>query len=311
MTPFPTFYNPQQIGTLFYPDMATIADEANAANLPPASEDALDVHLVAIDMQIDFCHEQGSLYVPGALDDIRRLIEFIYRNAVHITRITCSLDSHLPYQIFHPGWWADQQGQHPAPFTLITYEQIEQGQWRPLRDPQRSKEYVRTLEQEAKKTLTIWPYHVGLGSIGHALDPQLWSAVMWHSLARKAQPVWHIKGTIPQTEHYSIIRPEVPAPEHPQGETDHALLERLAASDVVLIAGEAKSHCVLETLEDLVEAFAGQPAMLEKIYLLRDCTSSVVHPEIDFDALANEQLETFASKGINLIDSTGPLPFLD
>jgi nicotinamidase-related amidase len=311
MTTFPTFYDPQRIGTLFYPDMSAIASEADAANLPPASGDTLDVQLVAIDMQIDFCHEQGSLYVPGAPADIRRLVEFIYHNAAHITGITCSLDSHLPYQIFHPSWWADEQGQHPAPFTLITYEQIEQGKWRPLRDPQRSREYVRTLEQEAKKTLTIWPYHVGIGSIGHALDPQLWAAVMWHSLARKVQPAWITKGTVPQTEHYSIIQPEVPAPEHPQGETNQALLDHLAASDIVLLAGEAKSHCVLETLEDLVEAFAGQPELLQKIYLLRDCTSSVVHPEVDFDALANEQLETFASKGIHLIDSTDPLPFID
>ena len=36
------------------------------------------VHLLLIDMQVDFCHENGSLYVPGAEGDIRRTIEFIY-----------------------------------------------------------------------------------------------------------------------------------------------------------------------------------------------------------------------------------------
>lgn len=311
MALFPSFYDPDRIGTLFYPDVATIAADAGNAGLAPASQDTRDVHLVIIDMQVDFCHPQGSLYVPGALEDIRRLIEFIYRNAGHITGITCSLDSHLPYQIFHPAWWADDQGRHPAPFTLITYEQIENGKWRPLVDPKRSKAYVRTLEQEAKKQLTIWPYHVAIGGVGNALDPELWSAVIWHSLARKAQPVWLTKGTVPQTEHYSIIQPEVPAPEHPQGGKNRAFLERLSESDVIVIAGEAKSHCVLETIEDLVETFAGEPEMLEKVYFLRDCTSSVVHPEIDFDTLANEQLEAFAGKGINLVNSTDSLPFLE
>ncbi len=105
MSPVPSFYDPQRIGALFYPDMARIADEAAAAGLPPASEDARNVHLLLIDMQVDFCHETGSLYVPGALGDLRRSIEFIYRNAAHITQITCSLDSHLPSQIFSPNWW--------------------------------------------------------------------------------------------------------------------------------------------------------------------------------------------------------------
>lgn len=134
----PTFYDPQRIGTLFYPDVSRIAGEAASANLPPAASDRQNVHLVIIDMQVDFCHTQGSLHVPGAQDDIRRLVEFIYDNAENITNITCSLDSHLPYQIFHPAWWVNEQGEHPAPFTLITYEDIKEGRWRPLVAPVQS-----------------------------------------------------------------------------------------------------------------------------------------------------------------------------
>ena len=155
MTKFPSFYNPQRIGTLYYPDVARIAGEAAQASLPPAAGDRQKVYLVIIDMQIDFCHDQGSLPVPGALADIRRLVEFIYRNAQHITNITCSLDSHLPYQIFHPAWWAGDGGKHPAPFTLITYDDIKDGIWRPLVAPVYSTNYVKALEQQAKKVLTI------------------------------------------------------------------------------------------------------------------------------------------------------------
>lgn len=310
MDRFPNFYDPERIGTLFYPDVAAIANEAAGAGLPAAGDDRTETHLVIIDMQVDFCHSQGSLYVPGAQDDIRRVIEFIYRNAEHITRITCSLDSHLPYQIFHPAWWADENGRHPNPYTLITYDDVRQGRWRPLVAPEHSREYVRELEQQAKKQLTIWPYHVGIGSIGNALDPELWSAVIWHSLARKTQPKWLTKGSVPETEHYSIIQPEIPVPDHPQGSKNEAFLEILERADAIVIAGEAKSHCVLETVEDLVEEFGDRPEILEKIYFLDDCTSSVVHPEIDFEALANEQLAAFADRGINHINSSDPLPFL-
>lgn len=309
MTPFPTFYQPQRIGTLFYPDYAAIAAEAATTNLPPATEDKQNIHLVIIDMQVDFCHPDGSLFVPGSVGDIQRTIEFIYNNAARITNITCSLDSHLPHQIFHPAWWADENGNHPAPFTLITYADIKAGKWRPLVAPVQSTNYVRQLEEQAKKTLTIWPYHVMIGSMGNALDPELFTAVLWHSLARKTQPTWLTKGTIPLTEHYSIIQPEVPVPNHPMGGKNKTFLDTLAEADVVVIAGEAESHCVLETVEDLVEDFATRPDALQKIYFLRDCTSPVIHPDVDFHGIAMARFAEFEKQGVNFINSTDQLPF--
>jgi nicotinamidase/pyrazinamidase len=304
---FPDFYDPERIGTLFYPDVAAIAADAMAAGLPPVSGDERDVHLVIIDMQVDFCHSQGNLYVPGALADIRRTIEFIYRNAARITHITCSLDSHLPSQIFTPVWWADEAGNHPAPFTIITWADVQAGIWRPLVEPEASLRYVRQLEQHHKKQLCIWPYHVQIGSIGHALDPELWSAVFWHSLARKTQPHWLTKGSVPLTEHYSILQPEVPVPTQPGGSKDRAFLEILDRADYVVIAGEAESHCVLETVEDLVEDF--QPAEVRRVFFLKDCTSPVLHPAIDFHALAVGRFAEFEQQGVNFITSTDPLPF--
>lgn len=310
MAQFPAFYDPGRIGKLFYPDMAAIAADAAAANLPPAAEDKRNVHLVIIDMQVDFCHDRGNLNVPGSLGDIQRLIEFIFRHAEHITNITCSLDSHLPHQIFSPNWWADADGNHPAPFTLITWQDIKDGKWRPLVAPVASTNYVKQLEEQAKKVLTIWPYHTLIGSIGGALDPELWSAVMWHSLARKSQPTWLTKGSVPLTEHYSIVQPEIPVPSHPLGGKNKVFLDTLDQSDIIIVAGEAESHCVLESVEDIVEDFGDRPEKLSKIYFLRDCTSPVVHPDIDFHAIALERFAEFEKQGVNFINSTDPMPFL-
>lgn len=308
MFPYPSSYDPQRVGTLFYPNTARIAEEAAAAGLPPSSQDVRRVHLLLIDMQVDFCHPGGSLYVPGAPDDVRRTIEFIYRNGRHITQITCSLDSHLPSQIFSPNWWADAQGSHPTPFTLITAADVQAGRWRPLVEPEWSRQYVARLEQEAKKVLTIWPYHVLIGSPGHMLDPELWSAVVWHALARQTEPHWLVKGSEPRTEHYSIIQPEVPTPDMPNRGRNQALLDNLAQADLVLVAGEAESHCVLETLEDIVEAFQDRPELLRRVHVLQDCTSPVVHPEIDFHAIALSRFAEFAQQGMRFINSTDPLP---
>jgi nicotinamidase-related amidase len=267
------------------------------------------VHLVIVDMQVDFCHDRGNLNVPGSLGDIQRLIEFIFRNGEQITQITCSLDSHLPYQIFSPEWWADEAGNHPTPFTLITYTDVQDGRWRPLVKPDWSTDYVRRLEEQAKKVLTIWPHHTMIGSMGHALDPELWSAVMWHSLARKTQPTWLTKGSVPQTEHYSLVQPEVPVPSHPQGGKNQAFIDSIDTANVIIIAGEAESHCVLESVEDIVEELSTDPEALGKIFLLQDCTSPVIHPDIDFHALAQERFAAFVAQGVNMIASTDSTPF--
>ncbi|MFZ2489468.1 MAG: nicotinamidase [Anaerolineae bacterium] len=304
MASFPAFYDPERIGTLLLPDTAAIAAAAAAAHLAPASRDTRHVQLLLIDMQVDFCHPTGSLYVPGALGDLRRVIEFIYEHAADITEIICSLDSHLPNQIFFPSWWVDADGNHPAPFTLISRADVDTGRWRPLFERDWSREYVARLEEDARKLLTIWPYHVLLGSPGHALDPELWSAVMWHALARKTEPRWLLKGSDPRTEHYSIIKPEVVPADMPQAGVNESLLARLAAADQVFVAGEAESHCVLETVADIVEALADQPGAVARVALLRDCTSPVVHPDIDFHALAQARLAELARQGLRLVDST-------
>lgn len=301
---YPSFYSREQIGTLFYPNMAQIASEAKAAMLTPAEKDKTQSHLLIIDMQVDFCHENGSLYVPGSLVDLQRLIDFIFKVGNQISQISCTLDSHLPYQIFHPSWWVDKEGNNPEPLTMITAVDLEQGKWQAPAMSDHSAEYVQQLEQLAKKQLTIWPFHVLIGGLGNMLDPALWTAVMWHSLARNAQPNWIPKGTLPQTEHYSAIQPEIPLKGQPNAGKNQALLDSIEASDVLFVAGEAKSHCVLETLEDIVESFKDDPEKLQKIVVLQDCMSSVQHPAVDFDAIAEERFAIMAQAGVNFIDST-------
>ncbi|MBN1482482.1 hypothetical protein EH223_10595 [candidate division KSB1 bacterium] len=304
---FPRFYNPDRIGTLFYPNVAEIAADAEMLSIQPADEDKTKLLLMIIDMQVDFCHEPGSLFVPGAPGDVQRVIEFIYQNAERITSIICSLDSHYPIQIFHPVWWADAQGRHPEPFTIISVSDVEHGTWRPLRQRKWSIHYVKQLQQKAKKQLTIWPYHVPIGGVGNALDPELWSAVFWHSIARKSQPVLWTKGSLAKTEHYSIIRPEIEITPQQNQPTVDRFVDLIDHYDYVYLAGEAESHCVLETIKDIVDLLQAYPDKLSKIFILQDCMSAVVHPEIDFHALAREEFAKYEEQGIQFVSSTDAL----
>jgi nicotinamidase/pyrazinamidase len=304
---FPGFYDSARVGQLYLPDMGGAAAAGQAAGLTPASQDHRRVMLLLVDAQVDFIFTEGTLSVPGALNDTRRTIEWIYRNAGQITSISASLDSHTTFQIFYPTWWGNDQGQHPAPYTQITTDDIHRGIWKPLVDPAWSIRYVEELEKGGKYSLMIWPYHTMIGTPGQSLVPTLSEAIMYHSAARHAQPTWLIKGSIPQTENYSILEPEVKVPKHPLGGVNTAFLDTLGKYDLVYVAGQAKSHCVLSTMRSIMQYFTGQPQVIAKLRFLMDCTSSVAHPEVDFDALANAELDQMAQKGMRLVTSRDPI----
>jgi len=301
---------------------------ASQWQIHPASEDVHKVALIAIDVQNTFCIPGFELFVAGrsgmgAVDDNRRLCEFIYRNLNIITHITVTLDTHLAMQIFHPIFLVNDQGEHPAPLTQIAYEDILNGRWKFNPEIANSLHidadygqrhllhYTRTLKQRKKYDLTIWPYHVMLGSIGHALVSAIEEAIFFHTIARNSQAYFEIKGSNPLTEHYSAIDPEVL--EGPQGEPiaekNSKFIQILKDYDAVFIAGQAKSHCVAWTIDDLLgDIYTLDSRLVEKVYLLEDCTSAVVVPGIvDYTEQADDSFQKFAEAGMHVVSSSTPI----
>ncbi len=302
---FPQFYHPDRVGRLYPPDSTAAIAAGTAAAVTPRSE--ARTLLLLVDMQVDFVHPDGALSVPGAVDDARRLIEWIFRNLSDITTIAASLDSHLPLSIFFPTWWANDAGQHPPPYTVIRSADVSGGVWKPLYDREWSARYCEKLEQQSKKELMIWPYHTLIGTPGHALTPALYEAIAYHAAARQTQPIFLQKGSIATTEYYSILEPEVKVPDHPAGDLNTDFLTLIASYDRIYIAGEAKSHCVLETVASIMRYFAHQPDLVSKFRVISDGMSSVAHPTIDFDALANQAYARFVERGLRMVSSTDPL----
>jgi nicotinamidase-related amidase len=79
--------------------------------------------------------------------------------------------------------------------------------------------------------------------------------------------------------------------------------------DAVIIAGEAKSHCVAWTIADLLDDILGHDRRLaEKVYLLEDCTSPVVVPGVlDYTEQADAAFRQFAEAGMHVVRSTEPI----
>ena len=106
-------------------------------------------------------------------------------------------------------------------------------------------------------------------------------ALFFHSIARSAPLDFQPKGDNPLTEHYSMLGPEVEFDREgePLGKRNQPLVERLLQYDAVVIAGQAKSHCVAWTIDDLLsDPNVRERGLEEKVYLLEDCTSPVVVP---------------------------------
>lgn len=304
----PAFYEPDRVGTLYRPRVERAQQEGRALDLPPSGEDESSrILLLLIDAQVDFIHEDGSLRVPGAVADTRRTIEWLFAHTAEVTAVAASLDTHIPLQIFYSTWWANADGEHPEPFTPITAEEVDSGLWQPLYQPEWSVSYVHQLQERAKKDLMIWPFHTMLGTPGHAMTPALYEAVIYHAAARQSQPRFVTKGAIANTEYYSLLEPEVKVPEDPRGSLNRDFLDEILAYDRVYVAGQAKSHCVLETMSSIMRYHGDDPETTSKFHLLADCTSPVQHPEIDFEAMANETYQRFEQRGLQLVRSTDPL----
>jgi nicotinamidase-related amidase len=150
-----------------------------------------------------------------------------------------------------------------------------------------------------------------LGGIGHALVASVEEAIFFHSISRFSQPDFHEKGYNPLSEHYSVLGPEVL--EGPNGniiaEKSAEFFSKLIDFDAVIIAGQAKSHCVAWTIDDLLsDIILKDRNLVRKIYLLEDCTSPVVIPgAIDYTDQADASFRRYSDEGMHVVRSTDPL----
>ncbi len=337
--PLPPLFEPARAADYGYrPDAAALATAAGAWRaqhaIRPAAADETRVHVLLIDVQKDFCFPEGTLYVAGrsgrgAIDDSRRIAELIYRNLGAITEITTTLDTHLAYQIFFPSFWLDKTDAPLMPYRTITAEQIAAGDVRP--NPAMAKwlcggnypwlckqvlHYCRELEKAGKYQLYLWPPHCLLGSDGHALAGIVHEARLFHAFTRTAQSSVEVKGGNPLTENYSVLRPEVTSrfDGAALAQRNTQFLQTLLGADAVVIAGQAASHCVKSTIDDLLgEIAVADPALARKVYVVTDCMSAVTVPDgkggfaADFTADADAALQRFADAGMHLVKSTDPI----
>lgn len=337
--PLPAFFDPANAASWTYrPDAARLSDAASelrrAHGIRPSGEDAETLHLLLIDVQKDFCLPEGSLFVAGrtgdgAIADSARLAAFVHRNLARITSITATLDTHVAHQIFFPSFWVDRDGQPPSAHREVTSDDVEQGRLRPSaavaawltggdveRLARHALHYCRSLERAGKYRLYLWPPHCLVGGDGHTLVGVVQEARLFHAYARGTQSWTELKGGNPLTENYSVLRPEVlDGPDGaPIATRNDALLRTLLAADRLVVAGQASSHCVKSSVDDLLDEIVSvDPSLARRVYVLVDCMSAVTVPDgqgglaVDFTPQADAAQARWAEAGVHLVRSTDPV----
>jgi nicotinamidase/pyrazinamidase len=279
------------------------------------------IQLLVIDPQNDFCDlpeaylprnpltgvaMNPALPVAGAHADMQRLAGLIRASSAGLTDIAVTLDSHHRLDIAHPTFWQQRNGSAVSPFTPITAAQVRDGAFQP-RDKAslpRALAYLDELEGRGRYTLMVWPVHCEIGSWGHNVHADVRAAYnQWEEQQLRVVEMV-TKGENPWTEHYSAVMAEVPDPQDDHTQLNRGLIKLLDAADMILIAGEASSHCVKATTEHIVDNLPGGRA--QRITLITDCMSPVGAFAAQHDAF----LSDMRSRGVKLAAAADVLPIL-
>ena len=313
-----------QVYRISYQNLASDALAYKATDaITDAATDKFKIALMPIDVQNTFCIPGFELFVGGAPEDSRRLAQFIYANVGRITKIFPTMDTHKAMQIFHSLFFLDGSGKPVPANTMISSSELINDTYNINPGVAASLgvsytalkkhaiHYAQSLERKGKYRLTIWPYHAMLGGIGHALVSIIEEAIFFHTVARNSESGTEIKGGNPLTENYSVLSPEVVDTFNGTAiaQRNASFIQKLLDYDMLIITGQAKSHCVAWSIDDLLtDIMAKDPSLARKVYLLEDCTSPVVIPGIvDFTDEGNKAFEKFRNAGMHLVQSTVPM----
>jgi nicotinamidase-related amidase len=246
------------------------------------------VLLLIIDPQNDFII--GTLKVEGSEEDCLRIARFIDMHKNEIDSIKVTLDMHPENHISFPNYWLTSKNEHPEPFTLITLNACIYNEFRPVefRNTLRVGDYLCRVGQH-----TVWPSHCVVGTDGCKVIECISSVL--ETMGDKVE--YHEKGTDKNFEMYSAFSSTNPS--YPKNyDLMHDICEDYTH---VIVVGEALSHCVKDTLNDLLD-YRDALKFNTQFILLKDCSSPV--PDKNKPDLKIKLIEQFRKRGVIISDST-------
>jgi nicotinamidase-related amidase len=239
--------------------------------------------LLIIDPQNDFCDSPGAaLAVAGANADLQRLAGFI--SVTPLDGITVTLDSHPSVAVERTSFWHDTDGREVAPFTFVTAQDVREGVYLPKNRAliERVVAMLELLHARGRAGMVVWPIHCVTGTWGHDIQVGLMLQLnQWEQQNQRA--VRKVpKGEYFLTEHFGVFEADAPDANVASTHFNRALADDLVqGTDTLFIAGQASSHCVASSFDQLVRYLNEQGVDLPRMVLLKDCMSPVTGFESD------------------------------
>jgi nicotinamidase/pyrazinamidase len=282
--------------------------------------------LLIIDPQNDFCSKTGSMSVPGADDDCLKIAGLLGLTSC-FNRVVVTLDAHPPVAIHNNSFWrhATKDGG-----KWVEGKQLEKGYVRPSVEPSfivrrntsitpaqevirkktgsKNDGYIMTMRKEdeghamdyakyvdkiCKRKLSVWPSHCIGGTMGGNIVSSVAKAIsVWQNAGPGREVRYVTKGQNSGTDSYSAMQAEMPDTRDAGTMFNHDLLRELGCAKQVVVCGQAKSHCVRGTVEDILNGWKKYPhspqwkqanpssseeknVPLARLILLSDCSSNV------------------------------------
>jgi nicotinamidase-related amidase len=235
---------------------------------------------------------------------MKRLARFVGDARNVLEGIIITMDTHPTVSIERTTFWRQGNGARVAPLTQITEKDVVEGLYLPRNDSLRGEveAYLRALEAGGRYRLMVWPVHCVLGTWGHNIHRALAGEIgAWEEQAQ-CSALKVLKGMNPMTEQYSAVRAEVPRADDPKTRTNELLVAKAKpGKGLLLVAGEASSHCVAATMTDLLETLTADER--RRVVMLNDCMS----PIHGFESAAEKFFERATAQGVSLMNATQAL----
>ena len=242
--------------------------------------------LLIVDPQNDFCDQRGSLYVEGAAADTARLAKHIADTPERYDGIYISLDSHDVIAIFHPRYWVNEAGEHPAPYTPIARKDLAEWRSASVVNEVQTKKFFDAMDRKGIESLMIWPEHCVVSTWGHQVADTLREVLaVWRNATGQAVR-YCFKGENPYSEQFSVFEGVDDSWEDMK--FNERLYRTLASFERLTVAGEALSHCVESSIASYMNRLRAD-GRAQEVRLLADCTSPVTGwgREASLDRLRN------------------------
>jgi nicotinamidase-related amidase len=197
-------------------------------------------------------------------------------------------------------FWTTPNGDDLAPFTFITAQDVQQGAYLPKNRAllDRVIAMLTLLAARGRAGLVVWPIHCVTGTWGHNIQPDLMRQLNQWELEHQQAVRKVLKGEYFLTEHFGVFEADAPDASVASTLFNSALAnELLDGTTTLFIAGQASSHCVASSFDQLARYINEQGLKKPRMVLLKDCMS----PVTGFEANTADFFDRAAAFGAELL----------